>query len=85
MRYIPHHGVYHPLKKKTRVVFDCGAEFKGVSLNSQLLQGLNLTSTLVGVLIRFRQEQVAIMADIKTMFHQVKVAEEHLDYIRFLW
>ena len=36
--YIPHHGVYHPKKKTLRVVFDCGAEFKGVSLNSQLLQ-----------------------------------------------
>lgn len=23
--YIPHHGVYHPTKKKLRVVFDCGA------------------------------------------------------------
>ncbi|KAK0137844.1 hypothetical protein N1851_025926 [Merluccius polli] len=83
--YIPHHGVYHPQKGKLRVVFDCGAEYKGVSLNSQLLQGPNLTSSLVGVLMRFRQEQVAIMAEIKAMFHQVKVAEEHRDYLRFLW
>ncbi|XP_013856310.1 uncharacterized protein LOC106512188 [Austrofundulus limnaeus] len=70
--YIPHHGVYHPQKHKLRVVFDCGAEYKGVSLNSQLLQGPNLTSSLVGVLVRFRQEHVALMADIKSMFHQVK-------------
>ena len=77
--------MYHPRKGKLRVVFDCGAEYKGVSLNSQLLQGPNLTSSLVGVLMRFRQEQVAIMADIKAMFHQVKVAEEHRDYLRFLW
>ncbi|XP_052407932.1 uncharacterized protein LOC127953079 [Carassius gibelio] len=83
--YIPHHGVYHPRKGKLRVVFDCGAEYKGISLNSQLLQGPNLTSSLVGVLMRFRQEQVAIMADIKAMFHQVKVAEKHRDYLRFLW
>lgn len=46
--YIPHHGVYHPKKKKLRVVFDCGATFKGTSLNSQLLQGPDLTSLLVG-------------------------------------
>ncbi|XP_062415351.1 uncharacterized protein LOC134107519 [Pungitius pungitius] len=83
--YIPHHGVYHPRKGKLRVVFDCGAEYQGISLNSQLLQGPNLTSSLVGVLVRFREEQVAIMADIKAMFHQVKVAEEHRDYLRFLW
>lgn len=83
--YIPHHGVYHPRKGKLRVVFDCGAEFKGVSLNSQLLQGPNLTSSLIGILMRFRQERVAIMADIQAMFHQVKVAEKHVDFLRFLW
>ena len=25
--YIPHHGVYHRVKKKIRVVFDCFAKF----------------------------------------------------------
>lgn len=36
--YIPHHGVYHPQKPdKIRVVFDCSAQFEGVSLNSYLL------------------------------------------------
>lgn len=83
--YIPHHGVYHPRKGKLQVVFDCGAEYTGISLNSQLLQGADLTSSLVKVLMRFRQEQVAIMADIQAMFHQVKVAEEHRDYLGFLW
>ncbi|KAK0139489.1 hypothetical protein N1851_023681 [Merluccius polli] len=83
--YLPHHGVYHPRKKALRVVFDCGAAFKGTSLNKQLLQGPNLTSTLLGVLIRFRQEPVAIMGDIQSMFHQVKVVEEDRDFLRFLW
>ncbi|KAK7944331.1 hypothetical protein WMY93_000059 [Mugilogobius chulae] len=36
--YIPHHGVFHPTKKKIRVVFECGASFQGASLNAQLLQ-----------------------------------------------
>ena len=35
--------------------------------------------------MRFRQEQVASMVDIKAMFHQIKVAEEHTDYLRFVW
>ncbi|KAM9717459.1 uncharacterized protein ACNS7B_021107 [Menidia menidia] len=83
--YIPHHGVHHPTKGKLRVVFDCGSTYKGASLNSQLLQGPDLTNSLVGVLIRFRKEPVALMADIDAMFHQVYVSEKHVNFLRFLW
>lgn len=83
--YIPHHGVYHPQKKKLRVVFDCAASFQGVSLNSELLQGPDLTNSLVGVMTRFRQEPIAMMADIEAMYHQVRVPEEDTDLLRFLW
>ncbi|XP_043983761.1 uncharacterized protein LOC122837472 [Gambusia affinis] len=83
--YIPHHGVYHPRKGKLRVVFDCAATFKGTSLNCQLLQGPDLTNSVVGVLLRFRQEPIAVMADIQAMFHQVHVPEKHRDCLRFLW
>ena len=83
--YIPHHGVRHPKKETLRVVFDCGASFKGMSLNSQLLQGPDLTNSLLGVLTRFRQEAVAVIADIKAMYHQVKVAKQDIDFLRFLW
>ena len=52
--YIPHHGVYHSSRPgKIRVVFDCSAEFKEVSLNKNLMSGPDLTSPIVGVLIRF--------------------------------
>ena len=34
-----------------------------------LLQGLDLTNSLFGVLIRFRQEIIALMADIESMFY----------------
>ncbi|XP_038565592.1 uncharacterized protein LOC119896177 [Micropterus salmoides] len=68
--YIPHHGVRHPTKGKLRVVFDCGCTYKGISLNSQLLQGPDFTNTLIGVLLRFREEPIAVMADINAMFHQ---------------
>lgn len=83
--YLPHHGVYHPKKHKLRVVFDCGASYQGITLNDQLLQGPNLTSTLLGVITRFRQEEVAVMADVEAMFHQVKVPDEDSDLLRFLW
>ena len=84
--YIPHHGVYHPKKPtKIRVVFDCSAEYQNESLNKHLLQGPDLTNNLVGVLCRFRKEAVALMCDIEGMFHQVRVAEQDRDLLRFLW
>ena len=84
--YIPHHGVYHPKKPgKIRVVFDCSARYNGVSLNDYLLSGPDLNNSLIGVLCRFRQENVAFMGDIERMFHQFKVNIEHRDYLRFLW
>ena len=86
MWYLPHHGVYHPKKPgKIRVVFDCSAKFQGVSLNDCLLQGPDLTNSLVGVLTRFREDPVAFMADVESMFHQVIVPPEQYDYLRFLW
>lgn len=83
--YIPHHGVYHPTKGKIRVVFDCGASFQETSLNAQLLQGPDLTSSLIGVVSRFRKNPVVIMADIESMFHPVRVPAEDTDLLRFLW
>ena len=82
---IPHHGVRHPKKGTIRCVFNCAFEYKGESLNKHLLQGPDLTNNLVGVLSRFRKEPVAFTCDIESMFYQVKVAEEHRDYLRFLW
>ncbi|XP_071150422.1 uncharacterized protein [Mytilus edulis] len=83
--YLPHHGVFHPKKMKLRVVFDCAARFKGTSLNDQLLQGPNLTNTLIGTLIRFRQKEIAIMGDIDSMFYQVRVPSHDSNFLRFLW
>ena len=54
---------------KIRVVFDCSARYRGSSLNDILIQGPDLTNSLVGVLTRFRQEDIALMADIEGMFH----------------
>ena len=84
--YIPHHWVYHPHKPgKIRVVFDCSAKYRGKSLNDLLLKGPDLTNTLFGVLMRFRQERIALMADIEAMFYQVRVADVDCTFLRFLW
>ena len=84
--YLPHHAVLSPQKPgKVRIVFDCSAKYNNTSLNDHLLPGPDLTNTLVGVLTRFRQERVAMIADIEAMFHQVKVEPGQRDALRFLW
>ena len=84
--YLPHFPIYHPQKPdQVRVVFDCSDTFEGESLNKHLLQGPDLMNKLVGVLTRFRQEEIAITCDVEQMFHNFMVSETHRDYLRFLW
>ena len=78
--------MYHPSKpRKIIVVFDCSAQFAGKSLNQELLTGPDLTNSIIGVLTRFRQGEVAFMADIESMYYQVRVPEYQQTYIKFLW
>ena len=85
--YLPHHGVYRPDKKSTplRVVFDPASPFHGISLNSLLHKGPGLIGNLLGVLLRFREEQVAFSGDISKMFLQILLPEEDTHVHRFLW
>ena len=69
--YLPHHPVYNPNKpEKIRVVFDCAAKYQGTSLNDKLFQGPDLMNGLVGILVRFQENPIGMMADVEAMFHQ---------------
>ena len=82
--YLPHHPVFHPNKPdKVRVVMNAAAKTEDISLNDQLAAGPDLLNNLVGILIRFRNFLVAIVAE--SMFHQVLVHELDKDALRFLW
>lgn len=84
--YIPHQPVVNENKPgKVRVVFDCAARFKSTSLNDMLESGPDLVNSLVGVLLRFRQDKIAIASDVQAMFHQVKVPPNDQHSLRFLW
>ena len=83
--YLNHHGVRHPVKKKLRVVYDCSAVMDEVSLNSVLVQGPDISNSLLGILLRFRKGRIPIMADIESMYYQVKIPVEHRKFVRFLW
>ncbi len=84
--YLPHHGIYHPHKpEKIRVIFECSAKFSGTSINEKLIQGQDMTNTLIGVLSHFRTEYVAFMADIQSMFLQVHIRLDQRNFLRFWW
>ena len=80
-----HQGVYHKQKRKLRVLFNCSLQVDGVSRKKNLEQGLDLTSFLMGVLLKFREKSIAVTADIKKMFYQVKVSKGDGDLLRFFW
>lgn len=84
--YLPRHPVTNPNKRgKLCIVFDAAAEFAGTFQNRNLPQGLDMTNSLVGVLLHFRQGRVGLAADVEAMFHQVQVQKEDQDAQHFLW
>lgn len=72
--YISHHEVLKPDSKSTpvRIVFNSSVKYMGHVLNEYWAKGPDLLNNLVGVLIRFRENQVALMGDIRKMYHTVK-------------
>ena len=85
--YLPHHGVYRPDKKSTplQVVFNPASPYNGVSLNSFLFKGLGLIGNLLGVLLRFCEDQVAFSGDTSKMFLPILLPKEDTHVHCFLW
>ena len=81
--YCDHHAVC--TSSKFRVVFNPSSIYMGTCLNAELIAGPDLANTLLGVLMRFRQYAIALTADIKAMYYQVKVPENQQDFLRYLW
>ena len=54
-------------------------------MNKCLLSGPNVVHDLVNVLLRFREGYIALAADIKEMFPQVKVPKSDRGPLRFFW
>ena len=68
-----------------RRVLNGAAKFHGTSLNKSLLTGPDLLQNLIHVILRFRQHQFAVSADIEAMFLQVGVPDCDQPSLRFLW
>ena len=74
-----------PDNLKLRLVNDAAARTKGeASLNDCLSTGPNLIAPLLQALLRFRQLQIAICADVEKAYLQNEIVPEHRTFLRFL-
>ena len=84
--YVPHLPVLNPNKPdKVRRVCNAASKFGGVSLNDNLMAGPDLLQSLIGIIFRFREKEIALTADVEAMFLQVKVPPTDCRVLRFLW
>ena len=82
--YLPQHPVFQPHKPgKVRRVLNGAAKFHCSFSNNALLTGPDLLQNLIHVLMRFRQYQYVVSADIEGMFLQVGVLPQDQPSIPF--
>ena len=87
VHYIPHHAVLRPDKKSTpvRIVFNSSSAFQGHALNDYWKKGPDLLNGIFGVVLRFREKEVAVLGDISKMYHRILIPEKDQHVHRFLW
>ena len=86
--YISHLGVPNPKSKSTpyRIVFNSSQRFKGMSLNDHLYKGPDsYINNQLGVLLKWRENHVGLVGDIKKMYNSVHLEYEEQHCHRFFW
>ena len=87
VHYVAHHAVVRLENKSTpvRIVFNSSASYKGHSLNDYWYKGPDLLNNLFGVILRFREKEVAVVGDISKMYHMIAIPLSDQHVHRFLW
>ncbi|XP_068247848.1 uncharacterized protein [Palaemon carinicauda] len=87
IHYIHHHEVLKESSTSTPVgiVFNSSADYKGHRLNVYWAKGPDLLNDLVVILLRFRQDNVAVIEDISKMYNAVRLKELDQHNHRFVW
>ena len=87
IHYVSHHEVMKPDSASTpcRIVFNSSANYMGQNLNEFWLKGPDLLNNLLGVLLRFRENVVGFVGDVRKMYHSVQISEIDQHTHRFLW
>ena len=87
VHYLPHRPVLKEERETTKVkiAFYASSTITGPSLNECLFSAPSITEPLYSILLRFRVDRIAIIADIEKVFLQIAVTKKHINFIRFLW
>ena len=70
---------------QSKTCLQCYIKVQRTCLDDELLARLDLLHGFIGTTFRFREGPIALTADIKSMFLQVKVPEQDISCLRFLW
>lgn len=86
--YLPHHAVLREKSETTRcrVVFDASAKTSsGKSLNDLQAVGPVVQDDLLNILLRFRQHNFVLTADIEKMYRQILIDDSQRNLQLILW
>ncbi|XP_044741885.1 uncharacterized protein LOC123302859 [Chrysoperla carnea] len=86
--YLPHHPVFKVDSTTTplRIVFDASCKTNSsLSLNDVLHTGPKLQTDVLGMFLNFRLNQIAFTADIRQMYRQINLCQEHTRFQRVLY
>ena len=87
VHYIPHHEVMKPESKSTplRIVFNSSASYMGHTINDYWAKGPNVLNDILSVLLKFRENQIALVGDISKMYNSIHLCPRDQHTHRFLW
>ena len=86
MWFLPHFAVKKDsTTTPVRVVYDGKARFQGHSLNDYLIKGENVNTGIFEVALRFRENEVGVIADISKMFQAIKIRPDDARFHRFVF
>ena len=85
--YIPHTEGLKPGSSSTplRIVFNSSAKYMNVSLNEMWAKNPDVLNSLLGILLRFREDEVAFTCDLTKMYNTISMSLFDQHCHRFLW